>query len=303
MDKTVNFTIIIPHKNIPNLLERLIKSVPERDDLEIIIVDDGSDEEVVKSISKMVRKNMSVVSNQGRPGAGNARNYAIPMAKGKWVLFADSDDYFNVGFNDFLNQYVGSDADIVYFSANSIDLVTHEVSNRADHIHEYMRQYKEDKRIGEMILRYKFSETVCKMIKREMIEKYSLRFDSTKIHEDVKFSISAGHYAKKIAVVDDELYCIISREGSLSRTQTEHAYLDELRVFSWWKKLILDNKVAIELPKFDYRLYQFTRHLYKNNRLFCTEYRILRDAGFSFSYITEQIVKYLWKSVGYKMGW
>ena len=42
MDKIMNFTIIIPHKNIPHLLERLIKSIPVRDDLEIIVVDDHS---------------------------------------------------------------------------------------------------------------------------------------------------------------------------------------------------------------------------------------------------------------------
>ncbi len=299
----INFSIIIPHKNIPVLLERLLKSIPEREDLEIILVDDHSDAEVVKCLNQLVKKNLRLVYNHGAPGAGNARNYVIPMAKGKWVLFADSDDFFNAGFANFLNEYVDSDADIVYFSANSLDLVTQKVSNRADHIHEYMRQYKNDKRIGETILRYKFSETVCKMVKRDMIEKYSLRFDHTKIHEDVKFAISAGHHARKIAVVDEELYCITSREGSLSRTQTNDAYMDELKVFAWWKKLILDNRVALDFPKFDYRLYQFARHLYKDNKLFRSEYRILRDAGFSRSYITGQIIKYMWKSLGYKIGW
>ncbi len=44
----INFTVIIPHKNLPLLLDRLINSIPIRDDLEIIVVDDGSDEDVVK---------------------------------------------------------------------------------------------------------------------------------------------------------------------------------------------------------------------------------------------------------------
>ena len=43
----MNFTIIIPHKNIPLLLSRLINSIPVREDLEIIVVDDGSDAGIV----------------------------------------------------------------------------------------------------------------------------------------------------------------------------------------------------------------------------------------------------------------
>ena len=43
----MNYTIIIPHKNIPNLLERLLNSIPCRDDLEIIVVDDNSSDEIV----------------------------------------------------------------------------------------------------------------------------------------------------------------------------------------------------------------------------------------------------------------
>ena len=39
-----NISIIIPHKNIPKLLERCLNSIPEREDIQIIIVDDNSDE-------------------------------------------------------------------------------------------------------------------------------------------------------------------------------------------------------------------------------------------------------------------
>ena len=43
----MNYSIIIPHKNTPELLRRCIKSIPQRDDLEIIIVDDNSSKEIV----------------------------------------------------------------------------------------------------------------------------------------------------------------------------------------------------------------------------------------------------------------
>lgn len=300
----VNFTIIIPHKNLPLLLERLLKSIPERDDLEIIVVDDHSDPDKVdfNRFPGKDRKNLTLLTNGGERGAGHARNYALPYAKGKWVLFADSDDFFNSGFDTFLSDYVDSEADIVYFNANSVDTYTYEPSNRADHVHEFFEEYDKNHKHGELIMRHLFTEPWCKMIKRSLIENNSISFDDTSIHEDVRFACLIGLYAKTVLIDNRQLYCVTSRMESLSRTQNPKTFLDELKVFAWWKKYLLDNHIPLELAKFDFRAYKFTRHLYKNNALFCAEYRILRQVGFSHVYILGQIIKYLWKSVGYKMN-
>lgn len=39
----INYSIIIPHKNIPDLLQRCLNSIPRRTDIQIIVVDDNSD--------------------------------------------------------------------------------------------------------------------------------------------------------------------------------------------------------------------------------------------------------------------
>ncbi|MBO4463680.1 MAG: glycosyltransferase family 2 protein [Prevotella sp.] len=300
----MNYTIIIPHRNIPNLLERLLKSIPERDDLEIIIVDDCSDSNIVnfELFPGKNRKNLKLIRNEVNHGAGYSRNSAVPLATGKWIIFADADDFFNDGFDEFLTQFVDSNADVVYFSANSVDSDTYAPSYRADHIHDYMKKYNDDPKKGELILRYLFSETVCKLVKSELIKRYSIVFDDTSIHEDVRFACSVGHHAKEIAVVNRELYCITSRKGSLCSTLSMKKYLDELKVFARWKKFLMDNQPSLEMLKFDYRMYNVSRHLYKDNKLFRSEYRILREVGFTHAYIIGQIIKYLWKSVGYKLG-
>lgn len=300
---TINFTIIVPHKNTPNLLERLIDSIPVRDDLEIIVVDDHSDPNIVDfSCSPFKeRQNMIIVSNTDRPGAGHARNFGLPLAKGKWVLFADSDDFFNPGFDNFLDKYVESDADIIYFNANSLDMETFEPSNRADHLHDFICNYQKNPQYGEVVMRYLFTEPWCKMIKRKLIEDFSICFDNTLIHEDVKFACLVGHHASKVVVENSQLYCVTSRENSLSRTMNVQKYLDELLVFARWKKFLMVNQPSLQLEKFDYRAYLFTRHIWKDNKLFREEYRILRKAELSHFFIIGQIMRYLWKSVGYKL--
>jgi len=39
----INYSIIIPHKNIPHLLVRCLDSIPQREDVQIIVADDNSD--------------------------------------------------------------------------------------------------------------------------------------------------------------------------------------------------------------------------------------------------------------------
>lgn len=299
----INFTIIIPHKNTPLLLKRLIDSIPIRDDLEIIVVDDHSDSHIVNfdHFPCKERRNMVIVSNTDSPGAGHARNFALPQAKGRWILFADSDDFYNAGFNDFLDKYVNNDADIIFFNANSVDTDTYETSNRADHLHEFINNYQKNPQCGEIILRYMFTEPWCKMIKRKLIERFSIRFDDTSIHEDVKFACLIGHYASTIIVENSQLYCVTSREDSLSSTLNYNKYLDELLVFARWRKFLKKNQPSLNLPKFDNRAYHFTRHLWKDNKMFREEYRILLMAGYSHFFIVGQIMYYIWKSFRYKL--
>ena len=300
----MNYTVIVPHKNVPKLLERLLNSIPFRDDLEIIVVDDNSSDEIVdfNNFPFMGRTNYHVIFTKESHGAGFARNCAIPLAKGKWFLFADSDDFFNESFGDFLSEYVDSDADVIYFNANSVDSDTLEPSSRVDHLHEFIDEYKHNEEHGELILRYLFTEPWCKMVKKELIQANNILFEESRIRNDVRFSYLVGYYAKKIIVDYRQLYCVTTRKNSLSRDFTFEASMDEMKVYAGWKKFFVDHNIPLDVPKFDYRAYNFARHLYKNNKLFRAEYRKMLEAGLSHTYIWGQVIKYLWRSAKYKIG-
>ena len=47
------YSVAIPHYNSPDLLQRMLNSIPERDDIQVIVVDDGSKEENVEKIKKL----------------------------------------------------------------------------------------------------------------------------------------------------------------------------------------------------------------------------------------------------------
>ena len=116
----INYSIIIPHKNIPDLLLRCLDSIPRRDDIQIIIVDDNSNPQKVdfENFPGLGDPCVEVYFTKEGKGAGYARNVGLKYAKGKWLFFADSDDTYTSSFSKFLTDSKDLVADVVYFKAN-----------------------------------------------------------------------------------------------------------------------------------------------------------------------------------------
>lgn len=112
----IKYTIIIPHKNLPKLLQRCLDSIPKRDDIQIIIVDDNSDTQNVdfKNFPGLDRKNTEVYFDKTSRGAGRARNVGLEHAKGEWLLFADCDDYYHtVNLNRLMDMDISEQYKVV----------------------------------------------------------------------------------------------------------------------------------------------------------------------------------------------
>src|SRR5690554_6731034 len=88
-------SIIIPHYNNPQGLLRLLNSIPIRNDLDIIIIDDESTYDNQIQIKEIIRKfKYRFYINNNLNSAGTCRNIGIEKSVGKYLLFADDDDYF-----------------------------------------------------------------------------------------------------------------------------------------------------------------------------------------------------------------
>ena len=91
----VNVSIITPAFNVQDYIEKFIISVQKQKytDWELIIIDDGSTDSTPMIIDEFsVLDERIKVYHKKNEGVGVARNIGIKMAKGKYVIFADSDD-------------------------------------------------------------------------------------------------------------------------------------------------------------------------------------------------------------------
>jgi glycosyltransferase involved in cell wall biosynthesis len=87
-------SVVVPTKNRSHLLGSTLQTILGQRDLtsEIIVVDDGSAEPVVKTVAEASHSRVRVIRHDRSHGMAGARNAGIAAASGRWVAFCDDDD-------------------------------------------------------------------------------------------------------------------------------------------------------------------------------------------------------------------
>lgn len=208
----INYSIIIPHKNIPELLVRCIESIPERDDMQVIVVDDNSEgtDAYFEQYLEFNRPGIEFYLTKEGKGPGYARNIGMKHVKGRWVLFADADDFFLPEWTNIIDEYLDSDADVVQFRID--DILCH--SSCYWH-NNALDNYAMGKKSARDVL---FSNISCpaKMYCKDFLQKYSILFDEVKCGEDVFFGYQVAVNAQRIIISSNAIYNVTHREGSLT---------------------------------------------------------------------------------------
>jgi glycosyltransferase involved in cell wall biosynthesis len=223
------FSIIIPHYDIPDLLMRCLKSIPVSEDIQVIVVDDNSPDAdtYLERYPELSRPYLEFIRASKNGGAGYARNIGLDHAKGKWLLFADADDFFVGNMYDIINTHVESDADVIYFQKRAVysDNLNCK-SSRSGYIDKIMDIYL--KTGDEVPVRTRYNVPWGKMIKKSLVENHHIRFEEIKYSNDILFSVHVGCLAKKIEAIDTVLYVVTSHEGSATYEFCKKP--DELRI-------------------------------------------------------------------------
>lgn len=211
----INFSFIIPHKNTPDLLQKCLDSIPCREDVQIIVVDDNSDSDKVDFEHFPGLQDNSVevyLTKEGR-GAGYARNVGLNHAVGKWIVFADADDFFMPDLEKAMDEYVDSDYDVIFFKGQAIKIPTGETSHRGDEFDRRVQLSIDMVDFSEVLM---YSTSVKKFYNHSFVTKYQIRFHEVRWSNDVLFSAQVALYAQKLKSSALKIYCITESEGTLT---------------------------------------------------------------------------------------
>ena len=211
------YSIIIPHYNSSSLLNRMLKSIPEREDIQVIVVDDCSKIDEVEKLKKLQHKNLELFLQSENHGAGYARNVGLDHAKGKWVLVVDADDVFAENAFDVFDKYKDSSVDHIGFCIKCVDTNTLMPNGRKIVSDESVRRYLKNKNERTLNL-YKYKNTVCwnKLVSIDLIRQNHIRFEDCMVNNDVFYALQVGYYSKSMTVLGDELYYFTENPESIT---------------------------------------------------------------------------------------
>lgn len=186
------YSFVIPHKNCLELLKRCISTIPDEEDIQVIVVDDNSNSENgnFDDIGHGRKNGVEVYRLSEGQGAGAARNEGLRHATGHWVLFADADDMYTEQVSMLLDKYrFVNNVDIVYFCCEGLE-----------EYNSWIFKYESGDFSVERKIRFNSWVPWNKMIRQGLTTEHGICFEEIPSGNDAKFSLLCGYFAKSIKV-------------------------------------------------------------------------------------------------------
>lgn len=218
------FSIIVPIYNVEKYLDECINSVLQQtfEDFELILVDDGSTDASSKICDFYSVKDMRVrVIHKLNGGSSSARNAGLRVSIGKYIMFLDSDDYWNdkTALARLLDL-AKSEPDVIVFAATLLypDGNTTKDSNDYSCV-QSIEAYDVDG-LKTLIKNQMIVGSACtKVIKRQFLLNRKLEFKEGIRCEDIEWVLRLSAELPSYIFYNDHFYTYRQRrDGSISNS-------------------------------------------------------------------------------------
>ncbi|MGF1908727.1 glycosyltransferase [Vibrio kasasachensis] len=209
----MKYSVIVPIYNTFDYAKKIIdwflieQASRQQQDIELILVDDGSKQAARYPIDspaiKLVRKENG--------GVSSARNCGVEQASGKYILFLDSDDSFELGIFAYLDDVLVKQVDIdsILFSFRKI------LDTKITTVENHEQKVTSNCALSQFLTKEIRIHVCGLMVSRRLLIEHNLRFDeSLHFSEDVLFIIEYLSIAQQCFISGKPLYNHVLRQGS-----------------------------------------------------------------------------------------
>lgn len=243
MSKKVS--VIIPVFNAEKFVDECISNVLKQTykNYEVIIVDDGSDDNTKDIILKNVKVNKSIkcVCNT-KKGVSSARNCGIDYSSGDYIVFLDVDDQISPIYLEILVNMLEinkSDCAAISYTTDANKLL-YELNDDSKILDVTNKKY-------ELLVNSKYSVggyVWNKIYKKSIINKYNIKFDEKiSVGEDLLFNFNYFEKAKKISFNNSYLYHYVLNMNSAVNNLKNVKWFDAIEVYSKLLKMNLSEEI------------------------------------------------------------
>ena len=217
-------SVILPVFNSEEFVRKAIESVLAQtfEDFELIIVNDGSTDSS-KDIIDSFKDDRIRLINQSNQGPGAARNNALKMAQGRYVMYLDSDDWFTSDALEVAYREITKfDADLTFFKMINFDGERYYENDwfELKTLQSFKnRTFKPIETPGSI---FDLSVGVCqKIYNRSFLERIDARFPEGIFFEDMPFFYYVYLKAERISIVNRHLYVRRKHTSSITNVVDE----------------------------------------------------------------------------------
>lgn len=222
-------SVILPVYNVESYLVECLDSLVKQTifDIEIICIDDGSTDTSYEILQKYASQDKRIkIVKQENKGAALARNFGLRIANGKYVIFLDSDDYFDhCMLEKTVSRAETTNSDIVIFKALSFDegsKNTHNLSHKMEKYPMFQEKTFSSNDIRNVIFNTFLPSAWNKLYRKSFLEENKLEFQNIKRSNDLLFTSKSLIKAKKIVLVNEFLLYYRNRlKNSLQATNCQ----------------------------------------------------------------------------------
>lgn len=248
-------TIGVPVYNVENYLkdciESILKAIPNKQETEILIVNDGStdrSEDIILKYQKKYPKLIKYIKQENR-GLGNVRNVILKNAKGKYIASIDSDDTIHENFFKDSWECLKNNIDIVICDWLSIIGENDKFTTEAmDGILNFENQYK------KLLYSTIMPSTCNKIIKKELYDTIDLKFIEGLKFEDLGTNPIIMEEAETIYYIHKPYYEYNIRQNSIMRTNVGYHMIDVLR--------LLEDRLNFYIKEKNFNKKEFIAYVY-----------------------------------------
>lgn len=208
---SIFISIIVPIYKVELYLKECIESIiNQEEDIEVILVDDGSPDKSSSICDEYAQKNNHIhVIHKKNGGVSSARNVGLNVAQGKWIWFVDGDDYIADNVIKEIHQKIQKHphADLIQMGMNYLYDDYRIVPQKIEMIDNLEK--------NKFLLQHITYHNHRLLFKREIIEQYHLRFtEGLKVTEDQEFQLKYMMLCKTPIQIPISAYIYRQREGS-----------------------------------------------------------------------------------------
>ncbi|EPB4340623.1 MULTISPECIES: glycosyltransferase [Enterobacterales] len=221
MKNTINISVIIPVFNAAGSIGTLVHTLLSETTIrtEVIAVDDGSTDGTWDILSAITDERLILI-HQENQGVYAARNAALEMHRGEWVVFLDADDQVADGFlQERLHAAHEAQADVAVFNGWRADGTGHQLApvHRKQPYgqtltgHEWIRHCVKQREWPHYLW--------LQLARSAYIRKHDLRFQEGKSHKDILWTIHLAAGNGRFYFADRRDYTYISNPASITHRQ------------------------------------------------------------------------------------